>query len=162
MITTFTRSVDQNKLYGRVVKASATLTLLARENEFQFDGFTIIRNRDITSAVTTDANRYCAKLMKRERTWPPIPRFVRRIDLTSWATALATIKSEVVILENERKGLFNIGPIVQLGNASVKQRHFDAMGAWQGLETIRHREITCCTFMDRYSSTHAKYLEWAE
>ena len=164
MITSFQRKkINPNKVYGFVVKESDALILIAKENDFHFDGFQIIRTKDVTKREITDSNRYCAKIMKKEGNWATIPTCVKKLDLTSWETALAGIHSEVMILENERKeGDFYIGPKIQISKTSITLHWFDGVGKWGTPDTIPFRSITSCKFLDNYSSTHAKYLDWTE
>jgi len=162
MITTIVRNrIDSNKLYGYVIMESDSLLMIAKEVDFQFDGFKIIRKRDITNREITDTNKYCARIMKLEKCWVKIPSFVKSIDLSDWKTALSGIRSDVVILHNEKlDGGFYIGPILTLNTKNVDIGWFDGTGKWGEPDRIPYSKITACDFMDRYSSIHSKYLKW--
>ena len=164
-LTTFERRrIEEPRLTGWVLATSVSYTLMAKWDDFVFDGFQIIRNRDITKQYVSDSNRYCSKLMRAEGNWiTKLPRGLRKIDLTSWATILSGIKAEVIIVENERgAGRFLIGPIVASTKTAVTIHHFDGVGAWCDPESIPFSRITTCTFMNRYSTTHAKHLVWGD
>lgn len=157
------RRIDPHKLYGRILKKSKDFTLLAVVDDFIFDGFQIVRNKDISKQTISDSNKYCAKLMKKEGTWvTKLPKGLLKLDLTSWGSILSGIKSDVVILEDEKKDEFSIGPVVSVTSKTVTLHWFDGVGKWGDAETIKYSGITTCKFMDRYSATHAKYLKWQE
>ena len=165
VLTTFERRrIEEHRLCGWVLATSVSYTLMAKWDDFVFDGFQIIRNRDITKQYVSDSNRYWSKLMRVEGNWSTtLPRGLRKLDLTSWATILSGIKAEVVIVEDERKaGPFLIGPVVASTKTAVTIHHFDGVGEWQDPEAIAFSRITTCCFMDRYSTTLAKYLTWGD
>jgi hypothetical protein len=162
-ITTFERRrINNHKLYGRIIIESTNFTLLAVEYDFAFDGFQIIRNRDITKKIISKSNTYCTALMKREGAWiTKLPRGLRKLDLRSWSTIFNGIKSAVLIAQNERVSRgFYIGAVVSVGSKAVTIHGFDGVGDWCAVESIPFAKITTCKFLDRYSSTHAKYLRW--
>jgi hypothetical protein len=162
MIWKFERKrLDQTALYGKIVKRSRLFTLIAKEYDFQFDGFKIIRNKDITLEISNDSTKYCAKIMKMENAWPRIPRVVRNLNVESWGSILSGIKSTLSI-ENERDECgFYIGVVEKVTKTKVQIRCFNGVGKWQGHEFVNFSSITSCNFLDRYSSIHSKYLEWS-
>lgn len=162
-ITTFERRrIDDHKLYGRIIIESRDFTLLAAEYDFAFDGFQIIRNRDITRKVISDSNQYCTSLMKKEGAWiTKLPRGLRKLDLSSWNTIFNGIKADVLIAEGERvPSGFYIGAVEWVGAKAVRIQGFDVLGKWGAVESLPFAKITRCRFLDRYSATHAKYLKW--
>jgi hypothetical protein len=162
-LTTFERSrIDRNRLNGKIINESRSFTLIAVEYDLAFDGFQIIRNRDITKKLISDSSKYCAVLMKKEGTWiTKLPRGLKNLNIDSWGTIFIGIKSDVLIVENERaSGEFYIGTVVSVGSRDVTIHVFDGVGQWGEVATIPFSKITTCKFLDRYSSTHAKYLKW--
>jgi hypothetical protein len=160
MITKFERKrIDNHSLYGKIIKESDNLVLLAQVIDFQFDGFMVVRKKDITKCIVDDSTKYGTKIMKLEKSWPKIPILIRKLNITSWHTLLSDIKS-VVIVENERiDSSFYIGIVEDSKRTSVSIRCFDGVGKWQDTEVIKITDITSCTFLDRYSSIHSKYLK---
>ncbi|HET6880979.1 MAG TPA: hypothetical protein VFI31_12530 [Pirellulales bacterium] len=159
ILTVERKRIDPHRLYGVVVRQSDALILLHREYDFQFDGFCVIRRKDISKSFSSDSNDYCAMLMKKEGRWQPVPRHIQNLPLDSWASLLSRFVGKVVILENERTDDFYIGPVQEITKTGVVVRHFDGCGEWTGNESVPFLKITCMRFGDRYSTTHGKYLK---
>ena len=162
-ITTFERRrIVPHKLYGRIINASRDFTLIAVEDDFVFDGFQIIRNKDITRSGISDSNRYCTDMMKREGTGSDeAAARTPKIGSGILGHHIQRITSDVLIAENERVSTgFYIGPVVSVGAKDVTIHSFDGVGNWRTPETVPFAKMTTCRFMDRYSATHAKYLRW--
>lgn len=152
--------LDAHALYGFVLGRSEQLTLLAEEYDFLLDGFRVIRNLDIAEDKETASTRYCSRIMKKDALLDgldPIPD----VDLSDWRTVLGSLKRQrkFVIIEDERRGLFLIGPILRVNTRSVTMRCFDGMGKWQGEERVGFESITCVSFGTRYIETHRRHLK---
>lgn len=107
MITTFERKkIDPNRMYGEIENESDDLILVHYSYDFQFDGYRIIRRRDVTDSKSDESEQYHERLMKKEGLWKRPDKFVKQLDLTSWQTLLAGLVGKMVILENERTGDF--------------------------------------------------------
>jgi hypothetical protein len=60
MLQTFERrKIDSDRLDGLVVSESDTLVLIQRAYDFEFDGYIVIRRRDISKSFVGDSNAYC-------------------------------------------------------------------------------------------------------
>jgi len=159
VIVTFERRrIDSNRLYGAIVSESESLILIQYEYDFEFDGYVVIRRRDVTKSTTSDSNRYCERLMRKEGLWKLPPKAVRAIPVENWTVLLSTLVGQVVIIENERKGDFWIGPVIECGPRFALIHHFDGCGCWKGIERIGLASITLVRFGDRYSTIHSRHL----
>jgi hypothetical protein len=159
MIYTFERRrIDPHRLYGLIVSESRLLILIQQEYNFQFDGYMVIRRRDISKSYSSDSNSYCERLTRKEGLWKNPPKKIRSLPLDDWRTLLTSLTGKPVIIENERKGDFYIGPVVACEDHSVVIHYFDACGAWQNVERVPYREITSVRFGDRYSTIHYRNL----
>ena len=140
------------------------LILILKENDFQFDGYQIVKRSDVKEMYKSDSNEYCAVLMKREKKWKVRhPKWVRALDLTSWHSVFCGIKSKVVIAENENEdGEFYIGAIGCVTKTIVTINWFDGIGILGEPDRVKMSKITTCKFLDRYSSIHSKYLKSAQ
>ncbi|HWB14720.1 MAG TPA: hypothetical protein VG826_36190 [Pirellulales bacterium] len=159
ILTVERKRIDGHRLYGVVVGESNALILLHEEDDFQFDGYTVIRRKDISRSFFSDSNDYCAKLMRKEGRWEAVPRHVKKLPLDSWASLLSQFVGKVVILKNERTDEFYIGPVEEITKTGVVVRHFDGCGEWTGKERVPFSKITCMMFGNRYSTTHEKHLK---
>lgn len=153
------KKVDLHRLYGEVVAESDDLLLLHEEHDFQFDGYVVVRKKDISRRDTTESNDYCEKLMRKEGLWEKVPPKVKKLPLDSWHSLLGRFLGKVVILENERTDDFLIGPVVEVKDRSVSVHYFDGCGIFTDVERIPFNKITRMMFGDRYTTIHGKYLE---
>jgi hypothetical protein len=159
MIYTFERGrIDPNRLYGLVVSESSSLILIQREYDFEFDGYMVIRRRDVSKSYSSDSNAYCERLMRKEGLWKNPPKAVRSLPLDDWRTLLTSISGKTVIVENEKNDDFCIGPVVACEHRCVAVHYFNGCGEWQEIERIPYRDITRVQFGDRYSTVHNRHL----
>ncbi len=162
LLTIERKRIDPNRLYGVMVSQSDVLMLLHKDDDFIFDGYTVLRRKDITKSFSSEPNDYCTKLMKKEGVWEAVPQSIKKLPLNSWATLLNCFIGKVVILESEHKDKdddFYIGPIEKITKTSVVIRWFDAVGEWGECDSVPFSKITSMRFGDRYSTTYAKYLK---
>ena len=159
MIQTFERlKIDPNRLYGVVVGESDELLLLQHAFDFEFDGYIAIRRRDITKSYSDESNAYGESLMKKEGLWKRPTKASRSLPLTDWQTMLTALIDKPVIIENERKGDFFIGPVIECDARSVAIHHFDGCGQWEKIERLAFRSITSVQFGSRYITVHSRHL----
>jgi hypothetical protein len=159
ILTVERERIDPNGLYGVVVGQSDALILLHEEYDLQFDGYSVVRRKDISKSYSSDSNDYCAKLMKKEGRWEQVPPRIKKLPLDCWANLLRRFVGRVVILENERTDEFHIGAVEEILETGVVVRTFDGCGEWTGNERVPFSKITRMKFGDRYSATHEKYLK---
>jgi hypothetical protein len=158
-ITTFERSdIVGHRTYGVIAGESKSLVLLHEVDEFQFDGYMVIRRQDITNSYSDASDEYSTRIMKQEGLWERIPRRIKQLPLHSWKSLLDQFVGQVVILENEPDSEFLIGPVQKTNRTGVVIRYFDGCGNWTGNCPILYANITCMKFENRYINLHAKYL----
>ncbi len=158
LVTIERKKLDPDRCYGVVVARSKALTLVHVEYDFQFDGYTVFRTKDITRCDSSDTNDYRQSLMKREGLWEVVPRWVKNLSIEGWPDLIADLVGKVVILEDEVREGFHIGPVLEAQAKHAAIHYFDGCGCLQDVERIAYSRITSLKFGDRYSSIHAKYL----
>jgi hypothetical protein len=158
LVTIERKKLDPNLAYGGIVSESPALTLLHQEVDFQFDGYVAFRTKDITRREPSDANHHCQRLMRREGLWEPVPRWVKKLSVTGWPELIADLVGKVVVLEDELRDEFYIGPILEVGSKKVVVHYFDPCGRLRNAENVLYSRITSMKFGDRYSTIYAKYL----
>lgn len=152
--------IDDHSLFGFVLESSDTLTLIAEEDDFCLDGYKVLRNCDIDIRKPTASTRYCTRIMKKEGLLDNIDD-PPQVDLSSWAALFSSLRRQdrFVIVEDEVRGQFLIGPIRRVNKKSVTINYFDGTGNWLGPENITYDEITCVSFGSRYIRMHRKYIK---
>jgi hypothetical protein len=159
MIHTFERrQIDPNRLYGRIVSESKSLILIQRVHDFQFDGYMVIRRRDVSKSYTSASDSYVERLMREEGLWKNPPKSIRLLPMDDWQILLKSFIGKPVVIENERKGDFYIGPVLACDDRYVEIHYFDGCGVWQRPERVPYRGITSMQFGDRYSTIHYRHL----
>jgi hypothetical protein len=159
MLNRFERKkISEIVIKGTVVAESENLILIHNVGDFEFDGYVVLRQRDLTQAGTSDWERHEEKIMRAEKLWQNPPKSVRSLPLDDWRALLTAFIGKTVIIENERKDDFLIGPVVSCDERAVNLHQFDAAGAWENVERMLYRDITCVQFGDRYSTIHARHL----
>ena len=132
--------------------------LLHRTYDLQFDGYLAMRTNDITLCNSSESDEYCRTLMRREGLWETAARWVRKLSIEGWPDLLAGLVGKVVILEDEVRESFHIGPLLEAGAEHAKVHYFDGCGRLQEVQKVAYSRITSLQFGDRYSTIHAKYM----
>jgi len=158
LVTIERKRIEDKRFYGVIVAQSPNLTLLHHEYDFQFDGYRVLRTKDITLCESSESDRYGKALMKREGLWQSPPRWVRKLPVGSWPELIASFIDKVVILEDEKREDFYIGPIREVRPRHALIHYFDGCGRLGDVEKVAYGRITNMHFGDRYSTIHAKYL----
>jgi hypothetical protein len=159
MIYTFERKrINSKSIYGVIVAESSSLILIHYEDDFQFDGYMVMRRRDVSKWYTSETNAYCEKLMRKEGSWKNPPKAIRSLPLDDWRTLLTALIGKFVIIENERTEDYYIGPVVACEKSFAKIHFFNSCGEWWDLERVPYRGITSMYFGDRYSIIHSRHL----
>jgi len=158
LVTIERKKLDPNRLYGVIVAQSPALTLLHYKYDFQFDGYLVIRTKDITLCNSSESLDYCQRLMRREGLWEKVPRWVKKLSIGGWPELVADLVGKVVILEDEVRESFHIGPLLEAQAKHAAIHYFDGCGKLQDVEKVAYSRITLAKFGDRYSTIHAKYI----
>jgi hypothetical protein len=158
LVTIERKKLDANGLYGVVIAQSAALTLLHQEIDFQFDGYMVMRTRDITRCDPSESGDYCRRLMRLEGLWKTAPRWVRKLSIGGWPELVSDLVGRVVIVEDEVRETFHIGPLLEAQSKHALIHHFDPCGRLQEVNKVAYSRITAVRFGDRYSTIHSRYL----
>lgn len=147
--------------YYMPLNASKLLLLAAEEENFRFNGYTVLPFSDVDEAE--NAGGLYAKILEGEHIAdeldPP------QLDLSSWRTLFDDLDAlgETVLVEGEDPdpdmNLFAIGRVEKVCASCVYVRHFDAEGVWEPEPwRIMYDEITSVTLRSRYGELMSKYL----
>jgi hypothetical protein len=142
---------------GVIVSQSRNLVQLHKIHDFQFDGYVVVSRKDITKTSPEDS--YCEKLIRKAKLWKNPSKQARELPVNSWGSLFKALSKEIVIVENERKGIFYIGEIAKIKKDQVVIRHFDLLGEWQDEYAIGYKHITQVIYGCRYIKVHAGCLK---
>ncbi len=158
LVTIERKKLDPNRYHGVIVAQSPGLLLLHQEYDFQFDGYVAMRTKDITLCTSSESGDYCERLMRREGLWERVPQWVKKLSIGGWPELVADLVGKVVILEDEVRESFSIGPLLEAHAKHAVIHYFDGCGRLEDIEKVPYSRITLVRFGDRYSTIHAKYL----
>jgi hypothetical protein len=158
LVTIERKKLDPYRVYGVIVAQSPALTLLHRMDDFQFDGYLVMRTNDLTRCDSSESDDYCESLMRREGLWETVPRWVKKLRIGGWHELLDDLVGKVVILEDEVRQSFHVGPLLAAQAKQAAIHYFDGCGRLQDVEKVAYGRITSVQFGDRYSTIHAKYI----
>jgi hypothetical protein len=96
--------------------------------------------------------------MRKEGLWKNPAKAIRSLPLSNWRSLLAALSGKLVIIENEQKGDFFIGPVVDCSSRAAAIHCFDGCGKWQEIERVPYRAITSVEFGNRYIRVHGRHL----
>lgn len=162
LVTIERKRLDTHRLYGVIVNESEQLICLHRESDFQFDGYVFLRKKDITSRTCdTPSHKYTEALMRKEGFWLKPDRFVQRLNIESWETAMNASIGKSVLVENENKSNHCWVGIVDACTRTIATVHcFDDLGILDDEpDRIPLRSVTSIQYGDRYTQMHYKHLK---
>ena len=147
---------SDNRQYGFPLAVGEQLFLLAEEDDFYLNGFTVRRLRDIYELG--DRKGIYQSIAEQES----LTDFdAPDVGVSDWYSVFASLQGlgKHIIVEREYEpDFFRIGIIEAVEQDHAVLRHYDADGIWQEPERIDYREITSVTFDDRYSRVFSKYV----
>lgn len=150
-------------IYGYIVENKSPFLLIHKNEEFNLNGFSIIRKDQVDSIRYDKFEKTIENILLKEEisNQDLTPKF--ELDLTSWESIFSSLKKadRHVIIEYESKGYFFIGRIEKVNKKSLELRYYDASGLWEKETTkIKYKKITIVKFEDRYIEVFRKYLRW--
>ena len=148
------RKMDDKRLYGFALESNHKLTLLALVNDFQPNGFCVIRNQDVSRYVVFDDPSYveCRALRLLGVTVPPKPE----IDIASFATVAISAATQFPLIvlncELHRPHVCWVGRYRRHTKRKLTVDSIDPSAVWDGTEALRFRDLTMIGFGASYES----------
>lgn len=148
---------SDNPVYGFPAAVGEQLFLLAEEDDFILDGFTVRRLRDIYEFKSKKG------MYQQISEAEGLTRFeAPAVDISDWRSVFLSLEKlgKNIIVENEYEdGFFRLGRIEEVAEDHMLLRHYDADGIWQEEPArIEYREVTSVTFGSRYAEVFSKYV----
>ncbi len=149
---------------GVPVLQTDTLLVLAKEQEFNLDGFVVLRQKDITLVEQYDDNDFCRRVLEGEGVYqrvqaPKVP------GCQSWQQLMEGILKNyggwlTVECESPTETLFFVGIGISSDKNYLMMRRVDADGSWhKDATTVPLQDITAVTFGGHYLSVYQKYCK---
>lgn len=142
------------------LKVGKNLFLATEEFDFQLDGFTIRRVRDVERVEPCPG--IFTRIMEAEGWLDSIE--IPQVDISGWGQvfrSLAAFGWNIIVEEEHlsEDSSFSVGFIQDVADDHVTLRRFDADGVWDDEPiTIDYGDITSVTFGSRYINVFSKYL----
>lgn len=147
---------SDNVQYYYPLNVGQQLFLAAVDDDFQLDGFTVRRLRDIYE-LGDRKGIYQTIAQKEGLNVFDVPE----VNITDWHSVFASLEKlgKHIIVEWEYEpDFFRLGVIEEAAQDHVIFRHYDADGVWQEPAAIDYRQITSVTFGDRYAEVFSRYV----
>jgi hypothetical protein len=147
--------------YGFVLAAGAKLVLLALEDEFEIDGFVVLRIDDIQSVRRTKVDRLHDRWMHEaglDIAGLPLPP----VDLRDVRALLRSIEPSSLVLtveaEHPDHKQFELGCIERVGRKATWMHFLKPNGKWDPvLDKVRHKHVTCVHIEGSYTRMYAQH-----
>jgi len=155
--------IDRNSIHCYPLIMGEKLLLVQYLDDFQVDGYKIIRIKDITDTCSDECERFFEFIFEEEGILNEIGK-QSISNLDSWETVfkeLMTLGKNIIVECEDIEGKdFYVGKINEVNKISLLLSYFDAIGEWeQEPVNIAFKEITSVSFDDRYSTIISKYVK---
>ncbi len=143
---------------GVVIKASEKLLLVHCLVDFHWDGYCIVRLKDISEIQHDKYGVFLKGILIKEEIFY-IKKKHPSIDVSDWFSVFNSLVSykRNIVVEGECDDEFLIGKIEQVNKSSVDIRGFNALAEWDPKPTIApYSEITNVSFDNEYIKGFSK------
>jgi hypothetical protein len=148
------KKTDRLPLYGFVLAANPTYTLLAPAYDFVLNGFCVIRNKDVTQhTVYSDPECFTSRALQLLGVSVPSSP---DIDIASFVTVAQSAAQRfpliVVHCERRQPDACWVGRYRSHTKKRLVLDSIDPSASWDGTETIKLRDVTMIGFGALYES----------
>ena len=164
LVEIYRGNIDEISMLGNVVSFSQLLFGFRNLVDFSFDGYKIVRCRDITEIITKDKNsslNFMDMICKKELSFEPC-MFSDR--LKSWNCLfeyLINNKLPVTVECSFEDAIdYYVGWVLSINTNIVEMQCFDGSGIlFKDKVKVNLDFVTCVTLGDRYTTFMAKYVD---
>lgn len=154
--------IDSEDLNAIPLGVGKNLVLIQDLYDFDLDGYTIVRIKDITSIVISKSQQFSQNILKEEGILDQI-RKPSINSLDNWENVLneLSIQNKNIIVECEdiEYSKFFIGKIIAIDKKYLYLLYFNGAGEWDKEPTeILLKDITSLSFDSKYINVISKYL----
>lgn len=163
MVHLLRRQPNEPRLNGYLLAMSENLLLMHCFDDFEPDGYTICRVRDVVRFRHGPYEEWFDHMLHSEGLLGGL-RLPRKIDISSLTTAVRSVARhyDQMTIEcedtEEAEEDFYIGKVVEVRARSIRFRDYDALGYWSSSpQTIKMNDITKVQFDTPYIKVFSKY-----
>ena len=152
------RNFDDYNMYCIPIKRSKNLLMVHYIYDFSFDGFKIVRLKDITSVNHSDIENFHEMIYKKEKIFPPYPP---KLCLLSYEDVFNFFINKNIEVECEDLSVntFDIGKVMRVSESYLELHRFDSLGVWdEKNKIVSFSDISCVTWGNRYLNILSKYV----
>jgi hypothetical protein len=157
--------IDDDSLSCIPLSIGKTLLFIKFYNDFSFDGYKILRIKDLTDVRYNATDQFFEEILIKEGLIVDEHQFVVN-KLDHWKDTfleLKTIDKNIIIELEDYNGhglSFFIGKIIEIDNDSIYFHNFNSIGEWdENPVKILYKDISLVSFDDRYSRIISKYVK---
>jgi hypothetical protein len=155
--------VDEYSLHCLPIAIGERLALFKQFTDFSFDGFVIVRVKDLTKVRYDDVDKFAENILRTENLCAEAET-IALSNLDHWKYTFKQLKElkQYIRIEHE-KGEFikySFGAVLEVGNNGITFHCFGALGEW-GKEPIeiQYKSIILVSIYDRYTRIFSKYVQ---
>ncbi len=148
---------------GFILQLSKDFLLIQKEEEFNLNGYAIIRKDQFDAIRCNKYDRGFKRILKNEGIIDAEYGIDQKIRITNWQTIFEDLKKHdyhvIIECENLEDPIFLIGPITKVNKNFISIRYYDPTGLLDKTPTkVNYKDITLVKFDDRYINVFKKYL----
>lgn len=152
------KHLDEHKLRGFVLDCSDILTLIhLMDDNFYLNGYTIIRNEDVTKYWVYDKQSYFVSRALNIKNLKPIQQ--PEVEIGCWHNVLSTASNLFPLITIHREEMNNevcyIGRLVEITSRTFTLQEIDTTALWEGNRRFRFNDVTRIDFGGGYEEVLA-------
>jgi hypothetical protein len=159
-----TRHPDGDNYDGVVTQINREFIVLREEDDFEFDGITILPKKSIKGCRDGKYEQCCNEILRENGA-------IRKCDSPRWLNGCETLPEVIrelkrrdiwpgveTIFAGNSKTAFYIGPITRAADDCFYLRCYDAAGKWEKEYELTYDEIFRIEFNSRYCNQFNAYM----
>jgi hypothetical protein len=155
--------IDTYYMHGFILKCNDCCILLEYEDNFQMDGYKIIRTKDVTEVRYGEREAFVENILCNEGIirGTKQPQLTNLENLKDILLQFADNKENIIIeCETNENNNFLIGKVIMCGKNTFSFLNFDMLGYWDKKPTtVFYSKVTCITIGGRYLEIISKYIK---
>lgn len=161
--------LDPSYIRCRIIAAGQRLVLVRWEEGFAWDGYALLRLRDIDGLYRADDTAFYQDMFRAAGLYDQGDNFPADLPLDDWAQALRWLQSfgQLVSIECEQPAeeflgdRYLLGRLLDVKKSTTLLQPLGREGQWLPAARLRHKDITCVRLGSRYIAAHEEAVRGA-